>query len=48
MANLERVMPRGLTAVLERATWTPQPVLGTIMPRRPVAQGPLLPEGPVA
>jgi phosphoribosylformylglycinamidine cyclo-ligase len=33
VANLERVMPRGLTAVLERATWTPQPVFKMIAQR---------------
>jgi phosphoribosylformylglycinamidine cyclo-ligase len=32
-ANLERVMPRGLTAVLERATWTPQPIFKMIAQR---------------
>lgn len=29
-ANLERVMPRGLVATLERNSWTPQPVFGMI------------------
>ncbi len=29
-ANLARVLPRGLDAVIDRATWTPQPVFGLI------------------
>ncbi|MGH3432062.1 MAG: phosphoribosylformylglycinamidine cyclo-ligase, partial [Thermocrispum sp.] len=32
-ANLARVMPRGLCAMLERSTWTPQPVFGLIAQR---------------
>lgn len=32
-ANLARVMPRGLTAVLERSSWTPQPVFRMIAQR---------------
>jgi len=33
VANLARVMPRGLTAVLERSSWTPQPVFRLIAQR---------------
>jgi phosphoribosylformylglycinamidine cyclo-ligase len=29
-SNLARVLPSGLTAVLERASWTPQPIFGLI------------------
>jgi len=29
-ANLARVLPRGLDAVVDRATWTPQPIFGLI------------------
>jgi phosphoribosylformylglycinamidine cyclo-ligase len=29
-ANLARVLPRGVTAVLERGTWRPQPVFGLL------------------
>src|SRR3954447_6551113 len=29
-SNLARVLPSGLTGVLERATWTPQPIFGLI------------------
>ncbi|MQA61885.1 MAG: phosphoribosylformylglycinamidine cyclo-ligase [Actinophytocola sp.] len=37
-ANLARVMPRGLTATLERSSWTPQPVFGLIAQRGKVAR----------
>ncbi len=37
-ANLARVMPRGLVARLERATWTPAPVFGLIAHRGRVAR----------
>ncbi|MFC4005531.1 phosphoribosylformylglycinamidine cyclo-ligase [Prauserella oleivorans] len=33
VANLERVMPRGLVAKLERGTWTPAPVFALIQQR---------------
>ncbi|HEY0638903.1 MAG TPA: phosphoribosylformylglycinamidine cyclo-ligase [Pseudonocardiaceae bacterium] len=36
--NLERVMPRGLVAVLDRGTWTPAPVFGLIAHRGRVAR----------
>jgi phosphoribosylformylglycinamidine cyclo-ligase len=29
-ANLARVLPRGMTAVLDRGSWTPQPVFGLL------------------
>ncbi|QGK71763.1 phosphoribosylformylglycinamidine cyclo-ligase [Allosaccharopolyspora coralli] len=32
-ANLERVIPEGLTAVLDRGSWTPEPVFGLIAQR---------------
>lgn len=32
-ANLERVMPAGLVAELDRGTWTPAPVFGLIAQR---------------
>ncbi|MBA0127513.1 phosphoribosylformylglycinamidine cyclo-ligase [Haloechinothrix sp. YIM 98757] len=32
-ANLARVMPKGLVAILERDSWTPQPVFGMIAQR---------------
>ncbi|MDR7302199.1 phosphoribosylformylglycinamidine cyclo-ligase [Haloactinomyces albus] len=35
--NLERVIPQGLTAVLDRATWTPEPVFQLIAQRGRVA-----------
>lgn len=37
-ANLARVMPRGLTATLQRSSWTPQPVFGMIAQRGKVAR----------
>lgn len=37
-ANLARVMPRGLTAVLERSSWTPQPVFGLLAQRGKIAR----------
>ncbi|WP_158884354.1 phosphoribosylformylglycinamidine cyclo-ligase [Amycolatopsis anabasis] len=36
-ANLARVIPRGLTAALERGTWTPAPVFALIAQRGKVA-----------
>ncbi|PRW62486.1 phosphoribosylformylglycinamidine cyclo-ligase [Actinopolyspora mortivallis] len=32
-ANLERVLPQGLSAVIDRGTWTPDPVFGLIAQR---------------
>jgi phosphoribosylformylglycinamidine cyclo-ligase len=37
-ANLARVLPDGLTAVLDRATWTPPPVFGLVQARGRVEQ----------
>ena len=37
-ANLARVLPDHLSAVLDRATWTPQPVFGLVQARGRVEQ----------
>lgn len=38
-SNLARVLPDGVTVVLDRATWTPQPVFGLVQARGRVEQG---------
>jgi phosphoribosylformylglycinamidine cyclo-ligase len=37
-ANLDRVLPDGLTAVVDRATWSPAPVFGLVQSAGAVAQ----------